>query len=1136
MAERRVEALEREATSLANTYKQLETETRSLISSQKGLLKALGLKRTSIIGSVAYGVAEVREQLKLNQLKKQQQSMLQAQLDVAKRKADLDRREMQLRARQYDALNTEYRSLASRRAARGGMLPVADENRFQQLQRERRVAQTSAARAATKYEKSAATEQGLASEVGALAGGAGKLAGAAAGIGGGIISSIVGIVAGALGGPIAGIIANMVTQTVVGFVKAVIGTIIKVVGAVIGVVVKALSSAISFAVDSIKKLGTALLQLYNGIKQTQKDFGFTMSQAAAFQADIFASSVKNMIATFKSLDFRGFGDFLKDTASNLFNIGRDLTKIPFAPDSQNPMDLLKNVGLDAFDKLKDLGRRLTEERPTAPGAAERETAIRYVEAEERINVAKALQAEFGTFSKGTRDSLARFAAERGLTAEAVVQARRVFATQTLGDYRKALDVQNKFMATFQRAGMTPKVALEVAIKNSELLARNGTRFADSFARAAADAKALGVDLQKVDQFGDSIVNDYEGFLEGFAELGALGFDLDSSRIMAASISGDTGELYRELTSQLARTGKDLNNLNRIERSRLETVIGMPISELLRSVSGKPAAATQEELQGQTNSYLQNILAMLSTGGDILKFLNGPMGELAKFALAVTVGGALYQLFLQIKEILSAKFTELINAVKQLKLFGDVPPTKDEVEAEAKKLLSQNKFYAGRQLLRQSGMFTGQEVENLSEPYFRPQTANIRAGKIPGASITESNKFRFDPTTGDAAYIENFLKGRFREYTPIGATQADVRADQLRREGLSPTEIVTRLRQEGVPGYVDGGLVTGLGTGTSDSIPARLSNGEYVVKASAVKKLGVEKLDQMNREAGDAKLAMDVANAVIQSDAIKTFTGPFGDSFKYGQLGSAVLRDSMKGDYKQVGSDVTDFAKGEALDATVMAALTYGAGMTASTAALPAMALTAAINDMKDTYQRRAQYPWNKGKPWQAWTEVDPKAKTGQGKTWMDRPGSAIYNLYNNRTPSQQSNRAQQLDPVIVTASRNKMHTGGIVGDIASDEVPTMLQKGEAVVSKLQFGNLNQIVDNINMLATQATVQPTSPSPTTQQIKVDISNLEQKFDQLVGALSNIEVNMDGNKVGNLLVNATRMSSNFGVMRSQNIPSF
>ncbi len=47
-------------------------------------------------------------------------------------------------------------------------------------------------------------------------------------------------------------------------------------------------------------------------------------------------------------------------------------------------------------------------------------------------------------------------------------------------------------------------------------------------------------------------------------------------------------------------------------------------------------------------------------------------------------------------------------------------------------------------------------------------------------------------------------------------------------------------------YATGGLIRGPGTGTSDSIPALLSNGEYVIRAAAVRKLGKNALDLLNR--------------------------------------------------------------------------------------------------------------------------------------------------------------------------------------------------------------------------------------------------------------------------------------------------
>ncbi|MGH8432149.1 MAG: phage tail protein, partial [Solimonas sp.] len=50
---------------------------------------------------------------------------------------------------------------------------------------------------------------------------------------------------------------------------------------------------------------------------------------------------------------------------------------------------------------------------------------------------------------------------------------------------------------------------------------------------------------------------------------------------------------------------------------------------------------------------------------------------------------------------------------------------------------------------------------------------------------------------------------------------------------------------GVKKFASGGVVTGPGTSTSDSIPARLSAGEYIVRAAAVRQVGVTFLDSIN---------------------------------------------------------------------------------------------------------------------------------------------------------------------------------------------------------------------------------------------------------------------------------------------------
>lgn len=62
---------------------------------------------------------------------------------------------------------------------------------------------------------------------------------------------------------------------------------------------------------------------------------------------------------------------------------------------------------------------------------------------------------------------------------------------------------------------------------------------------------------------------------------------------------------------------------------------------------------------------------------------------------------------------------------------------------------------------------------------------------------------------------------------------------------SATNAGTHYGTDPVAGRAFGGYISGPGTATSDSIPARLSNGEYVIRQSAVQRYGVGTLDAIN---------------------------------------------------------------------------------------------------------------------------------------------------------------------------------------------------------------------------------------------------------------------------------------------------
>lgn len=87
-------------------------------------------------------------------------------------------------------------------------------------------------------------------------------------------------------------------------------------------------------------------------------------------------------------------------------------------------------------------------------------------------------------------------------------------------------------------------------------------------------------------------------------------------------------------------------------------------------------------------------------------------------------------------------------------------------------------------------------------------------------------------------------------TPTLAAPDYTKEYTLQDPGPAPQDYVLRTPK----GYATGGLVTGAGTGTSDSIPALLSNGEYVIRAAAVSRLGQGFLDLINQGLPIARFA------------------------------------------------------------------------------------------------------------------------------------------------------------------------------------------------------------------------------------------------------------------------------------------
>ena len=124
--------------------------------------------------------------------------------------------------------------------------------------------------------------------------------------------------------------------------------------------------------------------------------------------------------------------------------------------------------------------------------------------------------------------------------------------------------------------------------------------------------------------------------------------------------------------------------------------------------------------------------------------------------------------------------------------------------------------------------------------------------------------------------------------------AKLQIDAAKETLIAQKAIVTFFSaKSGIVPRASGGRIYGAGTGTSDSIPARLSNGEYVIRAAAAKKIGTKNLDHMNRTGNPF---FDIPQTIIggTKDLMDYFGFARGGSPTYAQIRQARKNAYLQG--------------------------------------------------------------------------------------------------------------------------------------------------------------------------------------------------------------------------------------------------
>lgn len=230
-----------------------------------------------------------------------------------------------------------------------------------------------------------------------------------------------------------------------------------------------------------------------------------------------------------------------------------------------------------------------------------------------------------------------------------------------------------------------------------------------------------------------------------------------------------------------------------------------------------------------------------------------------------------------KEASVLDYYDLRASAEQALKKGDTEKAKKDAEAAAEVLAKLAE--AGKAEYRFGGMLN--DVEKIGK-------AAAEIEETQAAEKLQSIKTEMEALAATAKELEEIEITPALDEEALATVESELKAAlaALKSDAVIPVRITTSESSSSEPqGFARGGYIRGPGTGTSDSILARLSDGEFVMRAKAVQKYGLQTLHAMNNMRlpgfADGGLVERIASAepaAPKSMGTINFNLPNGDNF------------------------------------------------------------------------------------------------------------------------------------------------------------------------------------------------------------------------------------------------------------------
>jgi len=211
--------------------------------------------------------------------------------------------------------------------------------------------------------------------------------------------------------------------------------------------------------------------------------------------------------------------------------------------------------------------------------------------------------EFGDVSKFSFDTAMntlRMKFQFGVASEDALKLAKQMSIISGLSVESALAQQRSIATQARMANVLPSDVIKDMADNHELIAKFSQDGGMNMARAAIEARKLGLSLSTTSKIADSLLS-FETSIESELEASLMiGRQLNLNRARELALMGDMENLQKEIVRQVG-SEQQIQQMNVIQRQKLAAAIGVEVSELQKLTQGGSLSFKNEMMEKFANA-------------------------------------------------------------------------------------------------------------------------------------------------------------------------------------------------------------------------------------------------------------------------------------------------------------------------------------------------------------------------------------------------------------------------------------------------------------------------------------------------------------------------------------------------------